>query len=82
MATFSFYQDLEMTDTIGLRNAIAQLLKKPEWDDGSLGPVFVRLAWHASGTFDVKSQASFSKENARQEEVTVQQCDLNQNRQM
>jgi hypothetical protein len=22
------------------------------YDDGSYGPVFVRLAWHASGTYD------------------------------
>ncbi|KAI9355620.1 heme peroxidase [Zopfochytrium polystomum] len=30
---------------------IQAILKKPEWDDGSLGPVLVRLAWHASGTY-------------------------------
>jgi len=23
-----------------------------KWDDGSLGPILVRLAWHASGTYD------------------------------
>jgi cytochrome c peroxidase len=34
-------------------NEIAQLLEeKDEYDDGSYGPVLVRLAWHASGTFD------------------------------
>lgn len=32
-------------------NAIAkQLVERDEWDDGSYGPVIVRLAWHASGT--------------------------------
>ena len=24
----------------------------PDYDDGSYGPVLVRLAWHTSGTFD------------------------------
>ncbi|CAG8765107.1 17235_t:CDS:2, partial [Acaulospora colombiana] len=28
------------------------ILNNPEWDDGSLGPLFVRLAWHSSGTYD------------------------------
>ena len=28
------------------------MLEKEDYDDGSYGPVFVRLAWHASGTYD------------------------------
>ena len=28
------------------------MLEKDDYDDGSYGPVFVRLAWHASGTYD------------------------------
>lgn len=30
------------------------------WDDGSLGPVFVRLAWHASGTYDKNTKTGGS----------------------
>lgn len=39
-------------DYFKVRAAIASILDAPNWDDGSLGPVFVRLAWHASGTYN------------------------------
>lgn len=43
-------------DYDAVRKAIRDILESEEdYDDGSLGPVFVRLAWHASGTFDVFS---------------------------
>lgn len=32
--------------------AIRKIIPKKGYDDGSIGPVLVRLAWHASGTYD------------------------------
>src|SRR5690348_14892497 len=34
-----------------VRKSIAALLDDNDYDDGSYGPVFVRLGWHASGTY-------------------------------
>ncbi|KAK9466220.1 heme peroxidase [Lipomyces arxii] len=35
-----------------VRDAIKKILPLDSYDDGSIGPVLVRLAWHASGTYD------------------------------
>lgn len=40
-------------DYAAVRKSIADLLDSNEnYDDGSYGPLLVRLAWHTSGTFD------------------------------
>jgi len=41
-------------DYKAVRKDIEALLDSSGYDDGSYGPVFIRLAWHASGTFDKK----------------------------
>lgn len=41
-------------DYEAVRKAIADTLEDESYDDGSLGPVLVRLAWHASGTYSKK----------------------------
>jgi len=43
-----------------LRKDIASVLAKDGYDDGSYGPVLVRLAWHACGTYDKTSKSGGS----------------------
>jgi hypothetical protein len=35
-----------------IREELKLILDNPSWDDGSLAPIFIRLAWHSSGTYD------------------------------
>jgi len=44
-----------------IRKDIANILEKEGHDDGSLGPLLVRLAWHASGTYDKQSKTGGSQ---------------------
>uniref|UniRef100_A0A061R9T9 Cytochrome c peroxidase, mitochondrial n=1 Tax=Tetraselmis sp. GSL018 TaxID=582737 RepID=A0A061R9T9_9CHLO len=39
-------------DYDAVRKAIADILEAEDYDDGSYGPVLVRLAWHSCGTYD------------------------------
>lgn len=38
-------------DFAAVRKDIVGLLHQPEYDDGSAGPVLVRLAWYVSSLF-------------------------------
>ena len=48
-------------DWNAVRARVVALLDDEDWDDGSWGPVFVRLAWHASGTYDSKNKKGGSE---------------------
>lgn len=47
-------------DYDAVRKDIAALLHQPEYDDGSAGPVLVRLAWHSAGTYDAETDTGGS----------------------
>lgn len=47
-------------DLAQVTEAIKGLLKQPGYDDGSAGPVLVRLAWHSAGTYCAKTKTGGS----------------------
>eukprot|EP00879_Flechtneria_rotunda_P006070 GHRR01006383.1.p1 GENE.GHRR01006383.1~~GHRR01006383.1.p1 ORF type:complete len:326 (+),score=106.95 GHRR01006383.1:365-1342(+) len=47
-------------DYEAVRAAIESILDVEDYDDGSYGPVLVRLAWHASGTYDKQTNTGGS----------------------
>ncbi|ODQ63092.1 mitochondrial putative cytochrome c peroxidase [Nadsonia fulvescens var. elongata DSM 6958] len=47
-------------DYAAVRVAIEKIIPNESYDDGSIGPVLLRLAWHASGTYDQKTQTGGS----------------------
>ncbi|KAK8215358.1 hypothetical protein M8818_001979 [Zalaria obscura] len=47
-------------DFDAVRKDIEALLHQPDYDDGSAGPVLVRLAWHSAGTYDTATDTGGS----------------------
>ncbi|GAA6037494.1 hypothetical protein JCM8097_008216 [Rhodosporidiobolus ruineniae] len=47
-------------DYDAVRRDVVSILKVKDYDDGSIGPVLVRLAWHASGTYDKETNTGGS----------------------
>ena len=44
-----------LVDYAAVRAELKACMDNPSWDDGSLAPTFIRLAWHSSGTFHKSS---------------------------
>ena len=47
-------------DFDAVRAELKKIMDQPGYDDGSAGPVLVRLAWHCSGTYDKESNTGGS----------------------
>ncbi len=54
-STLASQPDGTGVDYNAVRLELLQAMSNPSWDDGSLAPIFIRLAWHSSGTYDEAS---------------------------
>jgi len=66
-ASFLYYtvsqvhaDEKKKVDLAAVKKDIQDLLDDYDYDDGSFGPILIRLAWHASGTYDKKSNTGGS----------------------
>ena len=39
-----------------VKEELLKMMDNPSHDDGSIGPILIRLAWHSSGTYDKESK--------------------------
>lgn len=44
--------DVSKVNWDAVRSDIREIINTPSWDDGSYAPIFIRLAWHSSGTYN------------------------------
>jgi len=56
----SALKDAKGVDWVALRKELIRVMDRPDHDDGTLGPLFIRLAWHSSGTYCAKSKTGGS----------------------
>jgi len=47
-------------DLKAIKKDILKIIDNDDYDDGSYGPILIRLAWHSSGTYDKKTKTGGS----------------------
>jgi cytochrome c peroxidase len=57
---YMYNESTKPVDYQAVYNEIAKILDSSNYDDGSYGPILVRLAWHAAGTFDKETNTGGS----------------------